>query len=173
LKIQVETEEAKVSDYYLLDFHNGELKSRAMGSRVFVLGSDAWIALRAALYSRFSSGAAVIFHEMGLNYGVMIAKDLGLKSLDSEKVRKVGAISGWGRFEVIGDIGSGKLVKLIVKNCVFCRDGNYDFPCQFLRGTMEGMLNSIYGKEHVSAVNCKSDGSDKSKHICEIIVKES
>jgi hypothetical protein len=89
-----------------------------------------------------------------------------LTSLD---ISKIGRISGWGKFSAQGDFEFGKFFKFTIGNCVFCLfDTNHE-PCQFARGTLEGMASSVFNKQYESYISCNWGSAE---HHCEIILKE-
>src|ERR1700730_3723706 len=161
----------RFAEFYELDLEKGEISTRAKNNRVFVLGSQAWASLLSTVYGKFSTGAAVILYDMGKPYGVEIAKDLELKrTLTARDISKIGKVSGWGNYSVQGDFEFGRFFKFIIKNCVFCLFGTVHEPCQFTRGTMEGMASAIFNTQYDSHVQCSDWLSPN--HVCEIVLKD-
>jgi len=144
----VALESVTLNDNYELDLARGTMTNRRNNARVFIFGAEAWRNLKSELFSKFSSGAAVIFFGMGKSYGSSISKSLRIKTMTSLRGSKWAASAGWGLIRASGDLEGGTMVEVTIRDCVFCLDGSIEHGCNFMRGVIEGMADVAYNSLH-------------------------
>jgi len=139
-----------IRDFY--DFEKpGLIFSKTSNARVFLVASRSWGEMEARLFEKFSSGAAVMLDEMGYSYGMGLAKEGKKYYSDPAKligaVRNLGNVSGWGTFEVSGDLGTGRMLEITVRDCIFCegRQPEAANSCQLLVGLIRGLTEVTFG----------------------------
>jgi hypothetical protein len=167
---------------YSSDLAKGEIKSNAVGWRMFMLSSNGWVALRNELYKKFSSGAEVILVDMGRSYGSTVVAELQKQkggkyqeSLSDHRpdpriFSRLATASGWGRVSLSGDLDGGKHFSVTVANCVFCgREESFSHGCPFLRGVSLGIASSLFRGEYSVLETCSVDKNQQ--HLCKFEIE--
>jgi predicted hydrocarbon binding protein len=161
------------SSFFTEAYELGVMIRKGSQSRVFVLAARAWEAIQLTLYERFSEGARIVLHDIGRVYGKELVRDI--RGVDSDplgmidSLRALAASAGWGKFEIHGDEIFGSVLKVEVKECVFCENGEItERPnCDFLGGIIGGVVDALFGVvSHVREVKCTGRGDE----LCEFDV---
>jgi len=162
------------------DPEGGVINDKTMGARVLVLGSVGWASIENELDSTFMTGGSVILQRMGYSYGRFLGRLTKAMALKSNKkvtpetswdtLLKASKDEGWGRLSLnSGDFTLG-VVRLILKDCVFClHDKQGTMPrCHFVTGVAGGVADEITGFNHrVTEGRCVAKGDT----LCEIILE--
>lgn len=154
-----------LQSFFEFSLGNGEIRNRLSKGRVFVLAADAWIDLRKEMLKQFSTGATIILDRMGHAYGASVASNLVPGRATVDILTKLGSAAGWGKIKVTGDIHSGKVFLVSVKNCVFCGRGKDTDTCLFLPSIIRGITEKLYSRRYL--VTCKKC-IDIEDHTCEM-----
>ena len=92
-----------------------------------MFSSNSWSALSKELYKRFSSGADVIFFDMGRSYGSELAASL-ISRAEVEHVKPdphsfdyLVTKAGWGRVTLDGELDHGSHLSIVVTSMCFLR----------------------------------------------------
>ena len=136
-----------------------------------MLSSNSWRALSNEMYKRFSTGAGVIFFEMGKSYG----SELGTSLFRRAEVARANSVpfdfsylvtkAGWGNVSRDGDLEHGSHISIVVTHCVFCEgDDNLEHHCPFLKGACFGIASVMYKREYDVSATCSLN--KKGEHIC-------
>ena len=148
----VTTQDVQVPGFYEVQGRS-IIKSKLTKARVFIFPARTWAIMEDTLFRDFSTGAAVILHEMGRTYGGEFGSTMKKGKLDSEHAwgfaRNIARDAGWGDVTVEG---SGLSLKITVRECVFCTGaGRLGSPsCHFLVGVARGIGEQLYGKNVVA-----------------------
>lgn len=162
---------------YQVDQEGGTVRGELLGSRVVVFGSYGWANIEAELNSTFVTGGSVILYRMGYSYGKylgLVAKQRAAKSDPSviavDLMIKVAKDSGWGNMTLNGGALTQGVLRLIVKDCLFCshlKKGT-EPRCNFLAGVGAGIADEVTGANHTAREErCIA----KDDLVCEIIVE--
>jgi predicted hydrocarbon binding protein len=154
-----------------MDSSGIKMVSKLTGRRVFMLSTNSWSALNDELYKRFSTGAGVIFFEMGKSYGSDVgdtiirraeSKDIKLDPRDfSYLVTK----AGWGKVTLEGELARGSRLSVLVTSCAFCEgDEGLQYNCPFLKGMGIGVFATLYKRDYDITAACSRNS--KGEHIC-------
>jgi len=66
------------------------------------------------------------------------------------RLTDMAAAAGWGILSVVGDLQYGSQLTVTAANCVFCdnQEMSTSPQCDFLVGTIKGILDRVYGAPH-------------------------
>ncbi len=157
-------------------FHR--LEDPVLCVRVMTMDVNFYEGMRERFSETFGSGADVIFYEMGLGYGKLMAYEMAKRGLSRLSVYRDfidrGRRMGMGTFEVplIKTIVSGFkgdiVVKLIDSFFAASAGKTGKAECHIVRGMIVGAANEIFGKEFGCVEEkCLSKGD---RH-CEFVLK--
>ena len=162
---------------YLVDSDGGIVRGEVLDSRVVVFGSYGWANMEAELNSTFVTGGSVILYRMGYSYGKylgLVVKRRAGKSdptaLAVDLMIRVAKESGWGNMTLNGGALSQGVLRLIIKDCLFCAHLNKgaEARCHFLAGVAAGIADEVTGANHTAREErCIA----KDDNVCEIVVE--
>ena len=166
----------KLTDFYRLDYRIGAVFNEVTEGRVQLIPAGAWKVLRARLVHDFEERGPRAMFEIGLPLGSSFADELMQHISDPvvlmRRLTDMAAAAGWGIFSVVGDLQYGSQLTVTAANCVFCENQEMSTSpqCDFLVGTIKGMVDRIYGAPHkVWEERCAAMGES----ACQTIVEES
>jgi predicted hydrocarbon binding protein len=142
--------------------------------RAFLLGTDVWSAMK--LKQEWNIETETALKKQWVNYGRELGRRMWAlvgRELDItyEVVEESASQAGWGTLKSEGDKNHGTHLTFQLRNCVFCEGlkGQFKQPCCYeLTGTIQGLMEVIYGTRTVKEVRCASGPWD----MCEVEVSE-
>jgi predicted hydrocarbon binding protein len=162
---------------YRVDSETGIVTGAVLDSRVVVFGSYGWATIEAELDSTFVTGGSVILYRMGFSYGKYLGLVVKRRAAKSDPTAKavdllirVAKDSGWGDFVLNGGALSQGVLRLVVRDCLFCVHLNKgtEARCHFLSGVAAGLADEVTGASHTSREErCIAKGDN----VCEIVVE--
>jgi hypothetical protein len=156
---------------------SGVITSEFTSWRMIMFSSKSMRALIDELYGRFSSGADVILYNMGFSYGADLVSSMRARAekkraetlqITSEPTpgvfKDIAQRSGWGNINLGGDLDHGSHISIIVANCAFCGEDDFQHRCPFLRGVTMGIASSRYKREYSNSAVCVRN--KQGVHVC-------
>ena len=148
-----------------------------MDSRVVAFGSYGWATIEAELNSTFVTGGSVILYRMGYSYGKylgLVVKRRAVKTdptlMAVDLLIQVARDSGWGNLTLNGGALAQGVLRLIIRECLFCTHLNKgtEARCHFLTGVAAGLADEVTGANHTAREErCIAKGDN----LCEIVVE--
>ncbi len=170
-------DKAPLPPSYDVDSDGGIVKGDVLGSRVVVFGSYGWANIEAELNSTFVTGGSVILYRMGYSYGKylgLVAKQRANKvdpsSIAVDLMINVAKTSGWGNMTLNGGALAQGVLRLIIKDCLFCvhLKKGAEPRCSFLAGVAAGIADEVTGANHTAREErCIA----KDDLVCEIVLE--
>jgi predicted hydrocarbon binding protein len=142
--------------------------------RAFLLGSDVWSNMK--LNQPWDADSVANLKKQWVSYGRELGKRMWVlmgKELDItfDVLEESASQAGWGVLKSEGDKAHGTHLRFVLSNCVFCQGlkGQFNQSCCYeLSGTIQGLVEVLYGKRNVVEVKCASGVWD----VCEVEVTE-
>ncbi len=144
----------KLTDFYRLDYRTGAVINEVTEGRVQLVPAGTWKVLRARLFLDFEERGPLAMFEIGFTLGSSFADEMMKHISDPvvlvRRLTDMAAAAGWGILSVVGDLQYGSQLTITAANCVFCdnQDMSTSPQCDFLVGTVKGILDRVYGAPH-------------------------
>ena len=166
----------KLTDFYRLEYRTGAVFNEVTEGRVQLIPAGTWKVLRARLVLDFEERGPLAMFEIGFTMGSSFADEMMKHISDPvvlvKRLTDMAAAAGWGILSVVGDLQYGSQLTVTAANCVFCesQDMSTSPQCDFLVGSIKGILDRVYGAPHkVWEERCAAMGDS----ACQTIAEES